>query len=77
MKILLATTMALGVILTLSANQPANATVMQPTVSVSHQQLTPVYYQRYYYGPGPGYYEPGPFYYGNPAPLVCVLGLCI
>jgi hypothetical protein len=79
MKVLLATTMALGVILTLSANQPVNAAVIQPSVAVSHQnQLTPVYYRRYYYGPGPGYYyEPGPFYYGNPAPLVCVLGLCI
>jgi hypothetical protein len=69
MKVLLATTMALGVMLTLSANQPASAAVI-----VTHQkQLTPVYYREYgpgyYYGPsyGPGY---GPGYYYESRPLL-------
>ncbi|OJW49079.1 MAG: hypothetical protein BGO67_10950 [Alphaproteobacteria bacterium 41-28] len=71
MKVLLATTMALGVMLTFTANQPANATVVKPSVSVSHQkQLTPA---RYYYYSGPGYYYGpgyGPGYYYESRPLL-------
>lgn len=69
MKILLATTMALGVVLILGANQSTNATVTQPVASTYHQShITQAqWYGDYrYYGPGPYYYGPGPHYYGGP-----------
>ncbi len=63
MKVLLATTMALGVVLTLGSTPPADATVIHPTVSANqHNQITPVYYRRYYYDNGPTYYYDGPGY---------------
>lgn len=71
MKVLLATTMVLGVMFTLSASQTsANATVLQPFVSAKSQNyFTPARY--YYYGPGPGYYyNPAPAYYYDSRPFL-------
>jgi len=71
MKILLATTMALGVMFTLSTSPTdANAAVLQPVASANSQShFTPAQY--YYYGPGPGYYYgPGPAYYNTRPPLI-------
>ena len=82
MKVLLATTMVLGVIFTLGTN-PLDATVLQPGTSAKVQShVTPAGY--YYYGPayGPVYgpaYGPafgpvigfGPGFYSAP-PLIRV-----
>ncbi len=67
MKVLLATTMALGVIFTLGTTEPANAYYYGPTYA-------PVYGPVYGPAYGPAY---GPGYFQSPAPLVCVGPLCI
>lgn len=78
MKVLLATTMALGVVLMLGASQTSNAAVIQPTTSAYHQnQIIQArhWHGGYYYG-GPGYYYGGPaYYYGDPG--ICVGPFCI
>lgn len=65
MKILLATTMVFGVMLTLGTIQPVDATVIQPVVSANVQShITPA--RHYYYDNGPYYqgygYDYGPGY---------------
>ena len=50
MKILLSATMALAVITVLGTSQPANASVMQPAVTVYHQShMSPVWWRGHHH----------------------------
>lgn len=68
MNILLTTTMALGVVFMLGANQPTEATAIQSVVpDYHHGQIIPVYWHGHhrYYDDGP-YYDDRYYYRGGP-----------
>ena len=73
MKVLLATTMALGVVFTLGVTEPANAYYYGPTYAPVYGPAYGPAYGRAY-GPAYGY---GPGFYRSAPPLVCVGGFCI
>ena len=74
MKILTLTSLALGIVMMLGVNSPAEAIINHQNdgnIVMAHGP----YYHRYYYD-GPYYYGPRPGYYYN-GPLLCVAGFCI